>query len=1102
MALSNRDRIQRGLDLLRAGLEPFVERELKAQLKGRWEDAVQSGRRYELERDRKGNFLWDNYTLFSVMLDEWRNVFGVKLGASHRTLVHELREVRNRWAHDKTFSTDATYRALDSMKLLLDAVSAPEQAGEVEKQAHEVLRTKFAEQTRTEGRRVEAAGGKPDSNLPSWRDVITPHEDVYTGRYEQAEFAADLAQVHRGEGVDEYRDPREFFRRTFLTEGLRRLLSNALRRLSGAGGDPVVELQTNFGGGKTHSMLALYHLFSGIPTASLVGVEPLLQGSGVSGAPAAQRAVLVGTALSPGQARKKPDGTAVRTLWGEMAWQLGGTDAYAMVAEADESGTSPGSEALADLFAACSPCLILIDEWVAYLRNIYGVRGLPAGSFESNVFFVQALTEAARAAPETLVVATLPASQIEIGGEGGEEALGILKNTFGRMESTWRPATAEEGFEIVRRRLFQENTENHPARDLVVKRFSEMYRGGSGAFPSDCGEAEYRRRLTAAYPIHPELFDRLYNDWSSLEKFQRTRGVLRLMASVIHALWEGEDRSLLIMPSTVPMENEVVRGQLTRYMDDQWDAVIGKDVDGPNSLPLRIDRENHNLGRYSACRRVARTIYMGSAPTAGAANPGIEEKNVLLGCAQPGETPPTFGDALRRLTDGATFLYVDGRRYWYSTQASVTRLAQDRAEQLDQHDVWAEIERRLHAETKPGRGDFAGVHVVPDSTADVRDEMEARLVVLGPEKAHAARNPDSPAYEAAKEMLAQRGSSPRLYKNTLVFLAPDRQRIKDLEDRVRQYLAWSSIEAEVEALNLAPIAARQAETKRREAEMSVTAQIGETWTWCLVPEQPDPMGEVEWSEIRAAGQDTLAVRASKKLVHEELLLPAFGPARLKMELDRNLWKESDHLGIKRLWGYLCSFLYLPRLKDSEVLLTAIQDGINSVVSSTEFAYAEAYDEESGRYLGLRMGGGGSVVMDGSSLLVKLEAAKEQIEAEEQEARQRAEHESGQGGDTEQQPGIDYTPVGHGNSQVASPLGPTPPKRFHASVTLDPDRVGRDAGKIADEILSHLSTLPGAKLKVSVEIEAEIPEGTPEDVQRTVSENAGVLRFDFHGFERE
>src|SRR5215211_2909669 len=771
MAMSNRDRIQRGLDLLRAGLVPLVERELAARLGVRWTDVVDQGRRYALRRGQHGEILWDNYALLGVIWDQWHDVFKYTLGQPQRTLVSELRDVRNEWAHDKPFSTDTTYRALDSMKLLLQAVSASDQAREVEKHAQEVLRTKFTEQARTQGRRVEAVEGQPLSGLPPWREVITPHEDVYSGRYEQAEFAADLAQVYRGEGASEYRDPREFFRRTFLTEGLRRLLGNALRRLSGAGGDPVVELQTNFGGGKTHSMLALYHLFSGTLASDLAVVEPLLRGSGVSFAVKANRAVLVGTALSPGHTETKPNGTTVRTLWGEMAWQLGGADGYAMVEEADRSGTSPGSNVLSELFEMLSPCLILVDEWVAYLRNLYGVPGLPAGSFDANLTFAQALTEAAKAAPDTLVVASLPASQIEIGGEGGEEALTRLKQTFSRVESTWRPATADESFEIVRRRLFREDTEKHPARDLVVRRFSEMYSSQSGTFPSGCGEADYRRRLEAAYPIHPELFDRLYSDWASLERFQRTRGVLRLMAAVIHALWEREDKNLLIMPSTIPMENEVVQFELTRYMEESWDAVISKDVDGPTSLPLRLDRDNPNLGRYSACRRVARTIYMGSAPTTGAANPGIEERNVLLGCVQPGEAAPTFGDALRRLTDGATFLYVDAKRYWYSTQASVTRLAQDRAEGYDEDDVHAEIVRRLRAEK--GRGEFAGVHVAHDGSSEVPDEREARLVVLGPGHAHTGRDKDSPALQAARQTLEARGSSPRIYKNTLVFLAAD-----------------------------------------------------------------------------------------------------------------------------------------------------------------------------------------------------------------------------------------------------------------------------------------------------------------------------------------
>jgi uncharacterized protein len=752
------------------------------------------------------------------------------------------------------------------------------------------------------------------------------------------------------------------------------------------------------------------------------------------------------------------------------------------------SGTRPGSNVLSELFEVLSPCLILVDEWVAYLRNLYGVPGLPAGSFDANLTFAQALTEAAKAAPETLVVAALPASMIEIGGEGGEEALARLKNTFARVESTWKPATAEEGFEIVRRRLFREDTENHPARDLVIKKFSDMYRAQSVTFPSGCGEAEYSRRLQAAYPVHPELFDRLHSDWSSLEKFQRTRGVLRLMATVIHALWEREDKNLLIMPSTIPMENEVVRFELTRYMDDPWDAVIDKDVDGQHSLPLRLDRENPNLGRYSACRRVARTIYMGSAPTTGAANPGIEEKDILLGCVQPGETPATFGDSLRRLTDRATFLYVDGRRYWYSTQPSVTRLAQDRAEQYDVHDVWEEIVRRLRADRV--RGEFAAVHVAPDSSSDVPDEMESRLVVLRPEYPHAGKNQDSEARRVAQEILTQRGSNPRLYKNTLVFLAPDGRRLKYLETRVRQFLAWSSIEGDVEALNLAPVVARQAETKRREAEGAVASQIGETWTWCLVPEQPDPLGEVEWDELRVAGQDPLAIRASKKLVDEEHLMSLIGPGRLKMELDeRALWRDKDHASIKQLWNDLCTYLYLPRLKNRDVYLRAIQEGISTVAASDAFAYAEAYDKDTGRYVGLRLGGGGSVVMDASSLLVKPEVAREKYgnEGDGRDGGRDGWHGGDGGGDG-----------GDGGEDGAHTL----PKRFHASVTLDPERVGRDAGRIADEVLSHLSALPGTRLTVSMEIGAEMLEGAPEDVQRTVSENSQTLKFDSYGFWKE
>ncbi|MBM3792128.1 MAG: ATP-binding protein, partial [Acidobacteria bacterium] len=461
MALSNHERIGKALELLNQGLFPFVEREMKAQFGDRWQQEAQASTKDELFPSRKQTQLprWDTHALLSVMWNHWNDVFRKKLGHAERSLVSELREVRNRWAHQESFSTDDTYRALDSIQRLLTAVSA-EEAEEVDRQKQEILRTRFAEQARQERRKISGAAieGQPAAGYKPWREVVTPHPDVATGRYQQAEFAADLAQVHRGEGADEYRNPRDFFHRTYMTDGLTSLLVDALKRLSGTGGNPVIELQTSFGGGKTHSMLGLYHLFSGTPARELAGIEAVIERAGISRVPEAKRAVLVGTALSPAKTRTKPDGTKAKTLWGEMAWQLLGEKGFEMVAEADAAGVSPGDD-LVKLFRAAEPCIILIDEWIAFVRQLYGVSGLPAGSFGANMTFVQTLTEAAKAATKTMVVASIPSSDIEIGGEGGQAALESWKHEFDRIESPWRPASSEESFEIVRRRLFEPITD-------------------------------------------------------------------------------------------------------------------------------------------------------------------------------------------------------------------------------------------------------------------------------------------------------------------------------------------------------------------------------------------------------------------------------------------------------------------------------------------------------------------------------------------------------------------------------------------------------------------------------------------------------------------
>src|SRR5271157_3461471 len=198
------------------------------------------------------------------------------------------------------------------------------------------------------------------------------------------------------------------------------------------------------------------------------------------------------------------------------------------------------------------------------------------------------------------------------------------------------------------------------------------------------------------------------------------------MAAVIHSLWEKGDKNPLILPANIPIDDQRVQFELTRYLSDNWVPILEKDVDGPSSLPLRLDGEVPNLGKFAACRRVARAIYMGSAPTATAAHRGIEDRRIKLGCVMPGESPAVFGDALRRLAGAATFLYQDGPRYWYSTQPTVTKLAEDRAEQLKREPdkVVHELEERLRVDLRK-IGDFSGVHALPQSGQDVADDFVA-----------------------------------------------------------------------------------------------------------------------------------------------------------------------------------------------------------------------------------------------------------------------------------------------------------------------------------------------------------------------------------------
>lgn len=1123
MSQNNRDRVEKALEILGKGLKPFIEREMQTAHGERWQQIAARGlQAFQIESLRDGK-LDDPQVFLAILTEQWHDVFKKTLGLSEKNWIGELRVVRNDWAHMKEFSSDKAERALDTVQLLLTAVSAPNEAAEVRKMKFDLQRLRDNEQVRNELRKLKPIEGQPSQGLRSWRDVMVPQSDVQNSNYQLAEFAADLGAVHRGESTSEYQQPRDFFQRTFLTTGLHHLLANALQRLSGQGGDPIIDLQTNFGGGKTHSLLALYHLFSGTPLTNLVDIDPLLEEVGISQPPSTQRAVLVGHNFSPGTPRSKPDGTKVHTLWGELAWQLLGKEGFTLVAEDDRLGVSPGTDTLRTLFNAAAPCLILIDELAVYVRQLPQTPGLAGGTYDANLSFVQSLTEAAKATPRTLVVTTIPESSNEAGGENGQLTVEHLKKIFGRMDSPWRPANTEESFEIVRRRLFQPiRREDEKYRDTVIHAFMQLYREQAGEFPPEASETYYEERLRRAYPIHPELFDRLYTEWSSVEKFQRTRGVLRLMAHVIRSLWERQDAGLMILPARVPLDDTRVHAEVLKYLENNWAAIMDHDIDGPSSLPLKLDSENTNMGHTSACRRVARTIYMGSAPTSHNPNRGQNEKHIKLGCVQPGENITVFGDALRRLSDQSTHLYQDGQRYWYSTNPSVLRLAQERASLVEDYLVDEEIEERLR-KIQQTRGLFAKVHPTPANSADVADEAVVRLVILKTNTPHILHDAQSPAICAAQEILDKRGNAPRHARNALVFLAAERNKIDALQQGVRQYLAWDSIHKQMdsEELNLDAFQRAQVKSKLKDANDTVNLRVPQTYIWLLAPykdapHNPEILEPLPLQPPKETSQ--LALVAAARLSTDGLVYTSYVATSLRRALDNpkaSLWHNANHVSIETLKQDFANYLYLPRLKNMSVLLEAIRSGLHNPNWEREtFAYAEAWDEEEQRYLGLQAGPSSSFMESG--LLVKAEVAAAQFARDAAERAVHAAHSTPTAYNmhtiTNSASVAETSGTANGSIVPTATYLPTEApvavqaevskRRFHGSIKINPRMMAGDASRIMEELVTHLTTLSKADVTITLEIQAHIPGGVPADTIRTVLENSKTLKFENASFEEE
>ncbi len=931
--------------------------------------------------------------------------------------------------------------------------------------------------------------------LKPWRELAVPHRDVLEGTLQQAEFAADLMAVHEQRAMETYQDPKLFFRRTFITEGMRLLLTSVAQRLNGQGGDPVLQLQTAFGGGKTHTLLAVYHLAkAGDATQELPGIPALLDDSQIHGIPRSRVAVLDGNHLSPGQARKR-NGTTVRTLWGELAWQLGQEEGFALVKEADAHGTSPGKEVLQPLLARYAPCVILIDELVAYVRQFEDGKALPGGTYDSNLSFLQALTESVKQVPNAILLASLPESEVEAGSPRGVAALKALEKLFGRVQALWKPVAAEEAFEIVRRRLF-EPVRDVAAQEAVCRAFAKAYQQEGAKLPHQTQEARYYDRLFKAYPIHPEVFDRLYEDWSCIEGFQRTRGVLKLMSKVIQRLWKDQNQDLMILPASLPLYDPSVRNELIYYLPTGWDPVLDRDIDGDRAATTELESQEPRFGSIQAARRVARTLFLGTAPaSASTRRPvthGLDRAQVLLGCLQPGQALSTYSDALTRLLDVTHYLHTSGdkaqdtTRFWFNTQAGLRREMEDRKRRLeDLQDLRPRLRDVLQRMVE-AQNLFGGVHVFTPH-ADVPDDSTLRLVVLPPSVFYSRQEPRL----ASEEVLAyvkSNGPKPRHKGNRLIFLAADHDAMVRLKDALRTALAWKSIVEDVEnhRLNLDLLQAKQAKKELETAEAVLPRVARECFKWVLCPMQPaaTKAPEVEAFAMNTTGS-SFGVELERICRENELVIETWSPIHLRNTLKAIYWKEDRRtVHAKTFWEDSQKYLYLPRLKDHRVLEEAIRKG----TASTDF-FGTAFGESGGRFEGFQFGTG-QVQFDDTLLLIEPEAAKAYAAAQVPPAPSPSSE--------NEKPRVEKaSPQGLASGNLPQPpLVPDAPKAraFFGAVEVKAPTAKAKLMELADEIIALLNQDPQGSVKIMLNIEAEFPNGAQDHIKRSVSENARTLGF--------
>lgn len=848
-------------------------------------------------------------------------------------------------------------------------------------------------------------------------DTLDQGEDSFRGRLR--EFAANLSVVldqtpEQGSAKRTgYADPEECFERTYMTNSLKWLLRLVGLRLMGRAQHGVFIVRSSFGSGKTHALLAAYHLASGIEFSKLFGVPEIFSDTGIASLPNVKRVVLVGTLETPGIPMEYCGGNIkVHTLWGRLAWELGGEEAYREIQHADLTATNPG-RVLKDLIRRYAPVLVIIDEWIGYMRQLWrpdaqsdqgreGSPVIPAGDLPTHMSFVHTLTEVFNQVPNCALLVSFPEVNIgsdgkpdardfyEVGGDVGYEVYNMIFPILSRVGVTWQPESGVDELGILRQQCF------YPPREGVQEYVNQLCDEFLKFVTSMHGEQadqeqvqQFVEELRASYPFHPQVRRILSDAWGRFPGFQRVRGMLNVLSRLAWFGYRNQVQQSLIFFDDYLVTERELRDLLLWYLSGSgvlWASVLNTDFLGPQSRLAEIVKRYQDPRYQMICRRVATTIFMATAPYGYRGERyseavGISEDVLKQSCFDLGDFPESISSILLEFQENMVYLHKYTRTYWFGTVPSVIAHVKYL---VDQHrktkwlrgvsfvkQVFQRFRQTISLPS-PDQETYPKIVIFPDDTSQIPNEYSAFLVVLGPDKPHTGTAFDTgdqgkkqtPAVEFIHQALVFCGSQMRVNRNGLLFLAAEQNELETLDALALECAVCESVLSKRDPTTI-PFHAEQLEVVKSHLNFCIAAlesAVSQVYRHVLFGTRRNPSGKPSvFRTGQSIGSFVMRYRGSnllEKVIQECKQCEALSTQRLGAHAIERALTEMNLietvLPLNTFVEYVFKYHYLPRIAGMDVVYRTIDHIQQHGMRMGGLTYVQRFDPTLDAYVSRRV----------------------------------------------------------------------------------------------------------------------------------------------------